>query len=445
MWRRWRHLLMFLLIILKEPNTPEADCSCRPFSRCSCLNRALSSIPQNLPTSIITLDFRVFGFVLIGSIILTIYYKRRSSQPPLGPNPNVIGNNTNATASVLSSDYDNHYENIDNHHDQTGQGQSQANAQSQKVGKLSHDEVLAALKPNVMYAGVGSPPNVPASTNNHDQTGQGQSQANTQSLKVGSRSHNKVLAALKPNAMYAGVETPPKVLASTNNHDQTGQGQSHGVKVGNLSHDEVLAALQPNVMYAGVVTPPKDQKSTIDHNQYEHIDNHHDQTGQGQSQAITESNTNTTADVNVSGHSQTGDQLITESLDTKSPQHGIRAPASIPKLNSLYKNVGQYQAIVKSNTNTTDAVVTSGHDHQYEDMNQHNKVEQGPSKLSTKSNANTTATAVTSDLDHQYEDINQHYKTGQGQSQKITEPLDARNFSYGSGPTASQLNSLYAN
>eukprot|EP00058_Branchiostoma_floridae_P017650 XP_002603139.1 hypothetical protein BRAFLDRAFT_63228 [Branchiostoma floridae] len=421
MARRWRHLLMFLLIILKEPNMPEAGCSCAPASRCDCSNQGLTSIPQNLPTSISGLDLRGAGIVLIGTImiILTIWYKRRTNHPPLGPNPNVVGSNTNTTVSVLSSDLGNQYEDIDSHHDQTRQGQSQTINQSHEVKK----KVLASLKPNSMYGDAGTPQKDPVSTNNHDQTGQGQSQANTQSLKVGK-----------------------------------------------LSHDEVLAALKSNPMYAGVVTPQKDPQSASDHNQYEDIDSHHDQTGQGQSQAITESNTNTTATVvtsgqlqtgqgqsqaitesntnitaavTIRGHSQTQDRPITESLDSKRPQCSTLTDGPNSKLNKLYKAAGQYQTLVTSTTAA--AVVPSGHDHQDEDMAQHNKSEQGPSQLSTKSNTNTTATAVTSDLDHQYEDRNQHDQTEHGQSHAITESLDARNFSYGSGPSASRLNSLYAN
>eukprot|EP00058_Branchiostoma_floridae_P015988 XP_002601476.1 hypothetical protein BRAFLDRAFT_102159 [Branchiostoma floridae] len=299
----------------------------------------------------------VFVFVLIGSIILTICYKRRNSQPPSGPNPNVIGSSTNTAVSVLTSDRSNQCEDIDNYHNQTEQGQSGASTQSLKLGSLSHNKVLAALKPNPMYGDAGITRKDPASTNNHDKTGQVQSQANAQSLIVG-----------------------------------------------NLSHDEVLAALKPNVMYAGVETP----KSPSDHNQYEDIDSHHDQTGQGKSQAITEYNVNTTAAVTVSGRSQTEDQLITEALGTKRPQCSTLTDVPNSKLNTLYKDVGQYQAIAKSNTNTTAAVVTSG-------------------------------------LDHQYENINKHDQTGPGQSHAITEPVDDRNLSYGTGKTASQLNSLYAN
>eukprot|EP00058_Branchiostoma_floridae_P025649 XP_002611139.1 hypothetical protein BRAFLDRAFT_88462 [Branchiostoma floridae] len=69
-----RHLLMFIIIILKELNvqvdgwwvsTPEADCSCAPSSRCDCTDRGLTSIPQNLPTSIYELNLKLNQITII--------------------------------------------------------------------------------------------------------------------------------------------------------------------------------------------------------------------------------------------------------------------------------------------------------------------------------------------------------------------------------------------
>eukprot|EP00058_Branchiostoma_floridae_P018340 XP_002603829.1 hypothetical protein BRAFLDRAFT_101332 [Branchiostoma floridae] len=392
MGRKLRHVLIFLLIILKEPNMPEGSCSCEPSSRCKCLFLDLTSIPQDLPTSIyaLRLEFNlitsvnqselvtsnnlyngsvsshchwyfkrntgtenarpadktrvthtpplsitsdkpessschksapnfpsdvligsisapVSGFILISIFILTIWYKRTARNPPLGLNPISVGSNTNTAESVMTSDHDHQYEDIDNCHDQTGQGQSQAKTLPVKVEKLAH-----TLNPNPIHEGVETTTNDPTSTainngNDHDQAGQGQSQGITE---------------------------------YNTNMTQTGQGQS-----------------DTNTT-ATVVTSG------------------HDQTGQGQS------NTNTTATVVTSGHDQTGQ--------------------------------GQ------SNTNTTATVVTSGHD----------QTGQG------QSDTNTTATVVTSG----------HDQTGQGQSQAITETLsrDARNLFYGSGATVSQLSSLYA-
>ncbi|XP_035672182.1 leucine-rich repeat and immunoglobulin-like domain-containing nogo receptor-interacting protein 2 [Branchiostoma floridae] len=54
MGRRLKHMLIFLLIILKEFHMPEASCSCSP-SSCSCESLGLTSVPQNLSTSITSL------------------------------------------------------------------------------------------------------------------------------------------------------------------------------------------------------------------------------------------------------------------------------------------------------------------------------------------------------------------------------------------------------
>ncbi|XP_019622347.1 PREDICTED: chondroadherin-like [Branchiostoma belcheri] len=58
MGRKLRHLLVFLLIILKEPSMPEAACRCKPSLRCICNNLGLISIPLNLPTWLCLLYLR---------------------------------------------------------------------------------------------------------------------------------------------------------------------------------------------------------------------------------------------------------------------------------------------------------------------------------------------------------------------------------------------------
>ncbi|XP_066289169.1 leucine-rich repeat-containing protein 15-like [Branchiostoma lanceolatum] len=191
-----------------------------------------------------------------------------------GQSQAITESNTNTTAAVTSGN------------GQIGQGQCQANTQSLKVGNLSHDQVLPTLQPNTTYVEVGTPPKGPTSaeiSSGHDQTGQGQSLANTQSLIVGNLSHDQVIAALQPNTMYVDVGTPPKGPTSaeiSSGQDKTGQGQSQAntqsLIVGNLSQNEVLAALQPNTMYVDVGTPWKGPTSA-------EISSGHDQTGQGQS------------------------------------------------------------------------------------------------------------------------------------------------------------------
>ncbi|XP_078689310.1 uncharacterized protein LOC144920825 [Branchiostoma floridae x Branchiostoma belcheri] len=164
-----------------------------------------SDKPETTPSSPLPVLFgsvsgSVAGTVLMGAIIFTVWYKMKKGQHPLGPTPNVVGGNTNAVISVMTSSNDKQYGDIDSNHDQTGQGQSQDNIKSLKVANLS--DILAALKPNAMYGGMKTPPIDPPSTVCNDQTGRGQSQAITES----------------------NTNTTATVMASS--HHQTGQGQS---------------------------------------------------------------------------------------------------------------------------------------------------------------------------------------------------------------------------
>ncbi|KAI8506160.1 hypothetical protein Bbelb_165130 [Branchiostoma belcheri] len=145
-----RHLLIFLLIIiLKEPNMTEADSS-------------------------------LAGFVLIGTILVTICYKKRTRHPPLGPDPNVVGSNTNTT---VSSGHNRRYENVDSYYDQAEQGQGQSQAITAST---------TSTTATVMTSG-------------HDQTGQGQSQATAESLDAHNLSY--VYNSIYDNLKY---NLPPK-------------------------------------------------------------------------------------------------------------------------------------------------------------------------------------------------------------------------------------------
>eukprot|EP00058_Branchiostoma_floridae_P014750 XP_002600238.1 hypothetical protein BRAFLDRAFT_66743 [Branchiostoma floridae] len=351
-------------------------------------SRSAPSFP--FPVLIASICGSAAGVVLVGSIILTIWCKRRTSHPP------------NTAVSVIASG-----------HDQTGQGQAQA--QHMSVEKLS---CRVALQPNP-YAGSEGPPKDQASTamtSGHDQTGQGQSQAiiklnkNTTATIVSSHDHQ-----------YEDVD---------NHHNQRGQGQLQALKFAHLSRNKLLAALKPNPMYRGKWTPPTTPAPTSGHHR----------TGQGTSQASTQSYRNTTAD---SGYDHQYEDI---DLDKQHTQTGQGQSQSITKPNATatvmssgydhqYEDIdldkqhnqtgqGQSQSITKPNATAT--VMSSSYDHQYEDIDldkQHNQTGQGQSQSITKPNA--TATVMSSGYDHQYEDIDldkQHNQTGQGQSQSITKP-----------------------
>ncbi|KAI8505862.1 hypothetical protein Bbelb_162150 [Branchiostoma belcheri] len=281
MGRKLRCVLIFLLIILKEPNMPEG-CRCAPSSACKCPKQGLTSIPQNLPTSITTLELehqiicahpaRFQGQKLINvnpeeiceeptiSTLTTVdiqtSFKSTVSTSSVDntcyegtsynwyikrPKPsNIVGTNINtAVNSVMTSGDDNQFEDVDNLNDKTGQGQSQTITESTTNTTAS---VMTSGEDN-QYEDID---------NLNDKTGQGQSQAKFQSLKAGNVS-NKVLAASKPLC----VETQQNDSNSTSSHDQTGQGQSQ-------TNTESNTNTTATVMSSG------------DDNQYEDIDKHHD-------------------------------------------------------------------------------------------------------------------------------------------------------------------------
>ncbi|KAI8500278.1 Bax inhibitor 1 [Branchiostoma belcheri] len=341
MARKLRHLLIFLLIILKEPNMPEADCECASSLVCSVCGP-------------------VTGVALIGAAILTVWYKMKTRHPPLGTSPNVVGGNTNTTASASASGDDHQYEDID-----SWQGQSQA---------------ITASNTNTTST---------VMTSGHDQTGQGQSQANTAS----------------------NTNTTSTVM--TSGHDQAWQFQSQATipsfNVENFTHEQILAALRPNPRYVAVGTTTTGPRACT-----ELIDSH-DQTGQGQSQAITESNRNTTAAVIISDHDQTGQgqsRANAELFDVRNLSYGTIPTAS--QLNSLYKAETDSQTI----TNTA-TVMTSDDDQTGQGQSQANSESldarnsfYGTKQTSSQLNSlYKRATVMTSG----------HDQTGQGQSQVKTE------------------------
>ncbi|KAI8495069.1 Bax inhibitor 1 [Branchiostoma belcheri] len=232
--RKLRHVLIFLLIILKEPKMPEG------------LN----------PCVVVGINTNTAASVMASG----------DDQAGQGQSQAVTASTTNTTATVMASGDDHPYENIDNPRVKTGQGQSQANT-------ASNTNTTATVM-----------------TSGHDQRGQGQSQVNIQTLNVGNLSHNEMLAALQPNPVYLDVKSPPKDASTeiANSNDQTGQGQSQAVTesldVRNLSYGTGQTASQQNSVYKAVT-----QSQTITNTAAIVMTSSHDPTGQSQSQAITES------------------------------------------------------------------------------------------------------------------------------------------------------------
>eukprot|EP00058_Branchiostoma_floridae_P022644 XP_002608134.1 hypothetical protein BRAFLDRAFT_91387 [Branchiostoma floridae] len=139
----------------------------------------------------------------------------------------------------------------------------------------------------------------------------------------------------------------PTVTVMTNN--QAGQGQSHAITESHTNTTAMAQVSGHDHQYEDVdnlkgqgrpqaITETKINTSEVaasrHGHQYEDVDSQHNQTGQGTSQVISETYSNTTAAIKISSN-----------------------------INSLYGVKGQYQAITKPNTNTTDAGKnTSGQD-----------------------------------------------------------------------------------
>ncbi|XP_078600447.1 uncharacterized protein LOC144875386 [Branchiostoma floridae x Branchiostoma japonicum] len=196
----------------------------------------------------------ISGIVFIGTMLFIIWYNRKTTNPPpcpaSGANSNIALRSTNTTAVEATGSHQ--YENVNNQHDQTGQGQSLI------VGNLSRNEVLAALKPNTMYAGVGTQSKVQTSTSGHDQTGHGQTQSITESTTSTTAA---VVTSGHDQIEQGKSQADRESLTSGHDHqykyeDKTEQGQSQTIvetlDAENYSYGTGMTASQPNPLYKSV-------------------------------------------------------------------------------------------------------------------------------------------------------------------------------------------------
>ncbi|KAI8490320.1 hypothetical protein Bbelb_320580 [Branchiostoma belcheri] len=308
MGRKLRHFLIFLLIILKEPNPPRAS--------------FLTRIPQNL-----RLNPGVVGRNKAVSVLASGH-----DQAEQGQSETITEANTNTTATVLACGDDHQYEDIDNPRVKTGQGQCHIITESSTttiatVMASGDDHQYEDIDNPRNKTGQGqsyviteSSTNTKASSMTNDQTGQGQSQDDTESLDARNISYGTGPTAPKLNSLYK------EATVKTSGYDQTGQSQANteSLDARNISYGTGPTVPELNSLY---------NEATVKTSGY-------DQTGQGQSQDNT------------------------ESLDARNFSYGTGPTA--PELNSLYKEA-TYRAslrpiITKSNTNTTATVMTSGDD-----------------------------------------------------------------------------------
>ncbi|KAI8497989.1 hypothetical protein Bbelb_239330 [Branchiostoma belcheri] len=239
-----------------------------------------SNKPETTPSSslhvFITSSCSMLGIVLMGTIILALWYKNRARHPPLGLNPNVVGSNTDTAVSVMN--------NVD---DQSGQGQSLANTQCPEVGNISHGHELAGFAQNAMRVGLETTPkqveaarlaishnmagksqsrtNTESNTNTtatvmrsgHDQAGQDQCPGIPESLDARNRSYGTGPTALQANSRYktATVMTCGNVQTGQSQSNPEATTESLPLNASNISYDTQPAASQLNSLYVNAETP----------------------------------------------------------------------------------------------------------------------------------------------------------------------------------------------
>ncbi|KAI8513658.1 corticospinal neuron axon guidance through spinal cord [Branchiostoma belcheri] len=393
MGRKLRHVLIFLLIILKEPNMPEADCMCKPPLHCSCYG--LNSIPQNLPKSVSLRSFlSIITIELDGNP-----WHCDCKMTPFRLNPalkdqiicaqpaKVQGQNlTDVNPEELTCE-----EPTDTSHYhwffKRNAGPTACHAENTGKPKTTRSSPLpitdtppSAPSPPLPVI-IGSSASILVIV-----------LICTIGLSVWYKIRHPTSLVLNPNVVGSNTNTAVSVM--TSGHDQTGQGQSQAITESNTNTTATVMA------------------SDDDH-QYEDIDKPRVKTGHCQTKAIAKSNTNTTATVIVSD-----DDHQYEDIDN-------------PRVK---KEQGHTKAIVKSTTKNTSAVMTSNDDHQYEDIdNPRVKTGQGQSQAITASNTNTTATVMASG----------HDQTEQGQSHTHIQSLKVGNLSHDQILAALNPNLMY--
>ncbi|XP_019622978.1 PREDICTED: leucine-rich repeat-containing protein 15-like [Branchiostoma belcheri] len=276
MGRKLRHVLIFLLIILKEPNMPEAaDCSCAPSSACRCPGMGLTSIPQNLPTSIVEL------LHLQNNRIRMIHAGTFANLLKL----HELGLGHNQIEMIQEDLFQNlpRLQKLDLSNNQLTMIQTRTFYNLPHLFRLKLEGNQITVIQMGTFHNLADLQTLYLSQNQITmiQRNTFQNLANLQTLRL---SQNQI------TMIRTDAETTPKSAGISSSHNQTEQDQSHYSHTITESNRKTTCA---------VVTSGHDHP-------YEDVDNHHVKTGQGQSQVITESNKKTAAIVMTSSDVETG-------------------------------------------------------------------------------------------------------------------------------------------
>ncbi|KAI8513373.1 Bax inhibitor 1 [Branchiostoma belcheri] len=241
------------------------------------------------------------------------------------------------------------------------------------------------------------------------------------------------LFKLDHNTFVFGRHT--KNVKDTDNHqDQIGQGQSQAITESNTStitecNTIIITESNTNtITESNTNTITESNKNTI-------TESNTDTITESNTSTITESNTSTITESNTSTITESNTNTITES-DTNTITESNTSTITESNTNTITES--NTNTITESNTNTitesNTSTITESNTSTITESNT-NTITESNTNTITESNTNTTSTVhvVTSGYD----------QTEQCQAQVINETLDAKNKSYGTGTTASQVNPMH--
>ncbi|KAI8489187.1 hypothetical protein Bbelb_331720 [Branchiostoma belcheri] len=251
MGRILRHVLIFLLLILKEPNMPKAGCKYFFIT-----NGNLTHIPQNIGP-VLTLSYLASDHEYEnlnqhtlpeqGQYSMTNSDTNTSTTAALvasgynqtgqGKNQTLAGElHTNTTATVTISDLDHHYEDM-NRHNHTRQGQSQAIIGESQTKSIAVVVAARNCDDDHQYDDMDT---------KHDQTAQGHSQttSNEKSLDARNLIYTTEEPASESNPVYK------KCKNDQTNHDRSQNNTDETIMdTRNVIYTTEPAASEPNSVY----------------------------------------------------------------------------------------------------------------------------------------------------------------------------------------------------
>ncbi|KAI8489040.1 hypothetical protein Bbelb_332640 [Branchiostoma belcheri] len=487
MGRKLRHVLIFLLIILKEPSMPDAGCwdECEYHDHCRCVRMGLTSIPQDLPTTLTHLYLH--GNLITSLTKLCLGSNKLSVLPEsaydiftsiliveIGKNP------WQCDCRMAPFRLQMNESDFFAFEDQIVCSQP-GRFSGQKLKDINVTDLICEVSTTFIpipdQSGYNDITHRPAMfsgpmLSTRPKTWFVKTIANWKVIKTRTTpplpTPLTVTGRLPPEVVIACVFGSIAAYVLINSiirkiwyKTRTGNPRS-GNDPTNIPNDPrfqaQLAALQVNHTYGGTTNPPNSRQDqspttksntnttatevTSDHDhdhqyenndqhnssdqdhQYENNDQHNpsDQDHQYENNDQHNPNDQDHQYENNDQHDPNDQDHQYENNDQQNPRDQDHQYENNDQHNPSDQD-HQYENNDQHNHTNTDTTADRDDDHQYEDVdNKNDQTGQGRSLAITKSNTNTTATVVTGDDDHEYEDVDgQQNQRRQGQCQAIAQ------------------------